>query len=70
MLLEVFKELDVVFVNFGTSYIFRGRGLESMVDLTYVSAAFTSTVAWKVGESVLIMTTRQYLWKSRANRVQ
>lgn len=35
ILLEVFVELDVALANFGTSYIFRESGLESIVKSIY-----------------------------------
>ena len=50
VLLEAFAELDVVLANVGSSYTFRGRGLGSIVDLTYVSATLASRIAWHVSE--------------------
>lgn len=48
ILLEAFA--DVVPAIVGASYTFKGRGLGSIVDLTYVSAALVSRVAWRVSE--------------------
>lgn len=46
VLLEAFAELDVILADVGTSYSFSGRGLGSIVDLAFLSAALIKRVIW------------------------
>lgn len=47
---EAFAELGVILLNVGTSYTLRGRGLGSIVDVIFVTAALVRRVALQVSK--------------------